>query len=167
MTKTYVSFREIHRWWGICSGPLSGVSGPAPLSSCTALSLSRSPALSRSRSPALFPAPLREVSAALWSAERSLDLNSSILAVTLNKPRSYPRLFYKVNCVRVTFRSRGTSRFEWLSPLQPRRFPPHQQQTAEAQRSSPPTPPVSRRRLPRHSTSATGTSLPPDVRFGP
>jgi len=57
--------------------------------------LSRSPALSRSRSPALFPAPLRKVSAAPWSAERSFELSSSILAVILNKPRSYPRLFYK------------------------------------------------------------------------
>jgi len=30
-----------------CSGPLSGKSGPAPLSSCTALRLSRAPALLR------------------------------------------------------------------------------------------------------------------------
>jgi len=89
--------------------------------------LHRSPALSRSRSPALFPAPLREVSAALWSAERSLDLSSSILEVISNKPRSYPPLFYKLTFSRTSFRSRGNSRFEWFSPLQVRRFPPHQQ----------------------------------------
>jgi len=50
-----------------------------------AIQLHRSLALSRSRTPALSPAPLREVSAALWSAERSLDLSSSIVAFILNK----------------------------------------------------------------------------------
>jgi len=64
-----------------CSGPLSGESGPAPLSSCTALSLSRSLAL-----------PLS--GAVPRSPELSLDLSSSILAFLLNKPRSYPSLIF-------------------------------------------------------------------------
>jgi len=115
----------------VCSCPLSGESGTrlrcpiAPLCYCTALSFSRSPAL--------FPAPLREISAALWSAELSLVLGSLILAVHENKPRLLPRLFCKVNILRNYFRSEGHFETDVRQP--------HQQQSAEAQRTSPTTPP--------------------------
>jgi len=71
------------------------------------IQLHRSLALSRSRSPALFQAPLREVSAALWSAKLSLDLGSSILAFILNIPRSHPLLICTVNLLRNYFSVKG------------------------------------------------------------
>jgi len=83
---------------------------PANLDPGPAIQLHRSLALSRSRSLALFPAPLREVSAAPWSAELSLDLSRLILAVILNKPRSLPRLICQVNFLRNFFSLNGALR---------------------------------------------------------
>jgi len=114
-----------------CSGPRSGKSesGIYPIAPL-------------SRSSAMFPTPLREVSAALWSAQLSLDLSSSILAVIpINRGRSPATILYKVKIKCNFFRSTEYFAYRVCLKAVRRIQPPPAVPAAyvEAQRASPPT----------------------------